>query len=192
MSSPPTAPVRLIDEADGPGRTTATLVASLAARLGVLHLISGADAIGSLTAGFAKLGREVSQTSRGARLREAIEAGRPGTNGDALWKALAIEKWISSMPPSPVLEQMHNDIALLLSPDLEEILQLLPIPGQSTGVEHAPQIEPATFVDCLLGLWAFSSELVLAVELLAAPTFVHDDISARESGESESNNSVLR
>jgi hypothetical protein len=192
MSTAPTTPFLLIDDADGPGRTTATLVASLAARLGVLHLISGADAIGSLTAGFAKLGRQVSQTARGARLREAIEAGRPGTNGEALWKALSIDKWISSMAPSPVLEQMRNDVALLLSPDLEEILQLLPIPSQSVGLKHAPPIEPATFVDCLLGLWAFSSELVLAVELLAAPTFVRDDITAGESLEPPSSNSILR
>jgi len=192
MSSAQTGPFLLIDDADGPGRTTATLVASLAARLGVLHLISGADAIGSLTAGFAKLGRQVSQTAAGARLREAIESGRPGTNGEALWKALLIDKWISSMPPSPVLEQMRNDVALLLSPDLEEILQLLPIPGQSVGAKHAPPIEPATFVDCVLGLWAFSSELVLAVERLAAPTFVRDDITPGESSEPQSNGPILR
>ena len=192
MSAAQTAPFRLIDDADGPGRTTATLVASLAARLGVLHLISGADAIGSLTAGFAELGRQVSQTAKGARLREAIEAGRPGTNGEALWKALLIEKWISSMPPSPVLQQMRNDIALLLAPDIEEILQLLPIPSQSVGVKNAPPIEPATFVDFVLGLWAFSSELVIAVEKLAAPTFARDDLTTAESSDSPSNSSILR
>ena len=50
------ARVRLVDVPDGPGRTTATLLASLAARLGVLHLISGSDAVGSLAAGIARSG----------------------------------------------------------------------------------------------------------------------------------------
>ena len=40
--------VVLIDEADGPGRTTATLVASLAARRASLHPNSGGDAGGGL------------------------------------------------------------------------------------------------------------------------------------------------
>jgi len=161
--------VRLIDDADGPGRTTATLVASLAARLGVLHLISGADAIGSLTAGFAALGREVSRTAYGAQLRKAIESGRPGTNGYALWKALGIGSWASTMVPSPVLDQLRNDVALLLTDDLEETLGLLPIPSHSAGIQKLQDMEPATFVDCVLGLWAFSSELVRSVEALAAP-----------------------
>lgn len=170
MTPKTSARVRLIDAADEPGRTTATLVASLAARLGVLHLMSGADAVGAMTAGFAALGREVSRTAEGARLREAIEAGRPGMNGSALWKGLHIEKWISSMPPSPVLDQLRNDLALLLVDDLEDTLQLMPIPGQSVGAEGAKEPEAATFADCLLGLWAFSTELIRCVEALAAPT----------------------
>jgi len=96
------------------------------------------------------------------------------------------------MPPSPVLQQMRNDIALLLAPDIEEILQLLPIPSQSVGVKNAPPIEPATFVDFVLGLWAFSSELVIAVEKLAAPTFARDDLTAAASSDSPSNSSILR
>jgi hypothetical protein len=162
--------VRLIDCADDPGRTTATLVASLAARLGVLHLMSGADAVGAMTAGFAALGREVGRTAEGARLREAIEAGRPGANGNMLWKALLLEEWISSMPPSPVLDQLRNDLALLLADDLEETLRLMPIPGQSVGAKGVQQPEASTFADCLLGLWAFSKELLRSVEALAAPT----------------------
>ena len=42
--------VLLVDSAEGPGRTTATLVASLAARLSLLHVISGADAAASVIA----------------------------------------------------------------------------------------------------------------------------------------------
>jgi hypothetical protein len=41
-----------------------------------LHFVSGADAIGSLTAGFAALGRELSSTAQGAQMRETIEASR--------------------------------------------------------------------------------------------------------------------
>ncbi len=167
--------VRLIDSAEGQGRTTATLVASLAARLSVLHLVSGADAIGSLTAGFAALGREVSRTAKGARLRKAIEAGRPGGNGNALWTKLLIGEWASGKPPSSVLDQLRNDFALLLAEDLAATLELMPIPGQMAGAGGTEPEQEVTFVDTLLGLWAFSSELVQAVELLAAPTLSASD-----------------
>jgi hypothetical protein len=185
--------VRLIDSANGPGRTTATLVASLAARLGVLHLVSGADAVGSLTAGFAALGREVSRTAKGAQLRKAIESGRPGTNGYALWKTLGIGNWVSTIPPSPVLDQLRNDIALLLADDLEETLELLPIPSQSVGTQTFQDMEAATFVDCLLGLWAFSSELVRSVEALAAPLLSRfDEMTATRNPGPEPEGSLLR
>jgi hypothetical protein len=61
------ATAALIDLEDTAGRTTATL----ATRLGALYFISGADAIASLTSGFAALGCEVSKITEGARLREA-------------------------------------------------------------------------------------------------------------------------
>lgn len=170
MTPPQSGRIRLVDGVDGPGRTTATLVASLAARLAVLHMVSGAEAIGSLTAGFCALGREVSRTAEGARLRRAIEAGRPGLNGNALWSTLRIGEWASEMPASPVLDQLRNDVALLLAPDLEATLELLPIPSQITGAAGSLDEEPSTFIDCLLGLWAFSRELIRAVEALAAPT----------------------
>lgn len=193
MTAARSNPVRLIDDAEGPPRTTATLVASLTARLGVLHLISGADAVGSLTAGFAALGREVSRTAAGLQLRRAIESGRPGMNGNALWKILRIEQWASAMPPSSVLEQLRNDVALLLADDLEDTLQLLPIPGQSVGVQNAPELETATFVDCLLGLWAFSGELVRCVEALATPTFARSpNLVFPKNDEQDPESSLLR
>ena len=40
------ARARLIDDAEETGRSTATLLASLAARLGTLHVVSGAMAVG--------------------------------------------------------------------------------------------------------------------------------------------------
>jgi hypothetical protein len=160
--------LRLIDTPEGPGRTTATLLASLAARLGVLTLVSGADAIGSLAAGIATLGREISKTEQGARLRAAIEKGRPGTNGDMLWSTLRTRDWVSSSVPSPVLDHLRNDIALLLADDLEETLEMMPIPSQnSAGKGNEPA--PAAFVDFLVGMWAFSTEVVRSVEALAKP-----------------------
>jgi hypothetical protein len=166
-----TAPVRvrLVDAPGEAGRTTATLLASLAARLGALHLISGADAVGSVAAGYCALGRLVSRTAEGARLRRALEEGRAGANGDTLWSALGIERWISSLPPTPVLDQLRNDVALVLADDLAETLELMPIPGEAAG-ERAEPAAPSEFVDLVLGLWAFSRELVVAVEALAAPT----------------------
>jgi len=170
MSSAAVTPrVRLADAPDE-GRTTATLVASLAARLATLHVISGSTAIASLVQGFAALGREVSRSAEGARLRQALERGRAGMNGDALWTALRLGDWTAGVPPSPVLDQLRNDLALLLAGDLEDTLALLPIPGQPAGAGGAADDGAATFLDCTLGLWAFSRELVHAVEALAAPT----------------------
>ncbi len=163
-------PARLVDDADGPGRTTATLVASLTARLATLYLISGADAIGSLTAGFVALGREVAKTADGARLRNAIEAGRAGANGRSLWKTLNLDEWASSHAPSPVLDQLRNDVALLLAGDLAETLELLPIPGELAGASGTQGDEAAMFADFVVGFWAFSREVVWAVETIAAPT----------------------
>lgn len=168
--TPPTDRVRLVDAPQEAGRSTATLLASLTARLATLHMISGADAVGSLTAGMSRLGREVAATAAGAQLRQALESGRAGTNGPALWSALRIDEWASSLPPSPVLDQLRNDLALLLADDLQPTLELLPIPAEPSEGPDAVEPAPSTFVDFTLGLWAFSLEVVRAVESMAAPT----------------------
>ncbi len=162
--------VRLVDGAAGPGRTTATLVASLAARLGTLHVVSGAQAVGSLVAGFAALGRAVAGTVAGARLKQAIEAGRAGTNGEALWSALGIDEWSAGLPPSPVLDHLRNDLALLLADDLEDTIDLLPIPGELAGTDAPDDGAGPTFADCVLGLWAFARELDGAVAAVVRET----------------------
>lgn len=167
--SPQPVRVRLVDAPEEAGRTTATLVASLAARLGTLFVVSGADAVGSLVAGFCALGREVSQTAEGARLRAALERGRVGANGAAVWQTLKIGNWVSTVPPSPVLDQLRNDVAVLLADDLIETLELLPIPGEPAGL-GAPGLGEWEFPDLVVGLWAFSRELVDAVDALAEPT----------------------
>ncbi len=166
MSTPVSGRVKLVDAAGGPGRTTATLVASLAARLGTLYFVSGAAAVGSLVAGFAALGREMRQTVEGARLHHALESARAGSNGEALWAALKVGDWASGVPPSPILDHLRNDLALLLADDLEDTLALLPIPGEATGARADDDELPATFADCVLGLWAFAREIGHAVDAL--------------------------
>ena len=184
--------VRLVDAPGEPGRTTATLLASLGARLGALFVVSGADAVGSLAAGFALLGRRVGETAEGARLRRAIERGRAGANGDELWDALKIGAWLSSLPPSPVLDQLRNDVALVLADDLAETIELMPIPPQPAG-ERAEPPHAVDFVDLVLGLWAFSRELVTAVEELAAPTLQpQDELSVAEPAADETAGELLR
>ena len=172
MTATPQDPerVRLADAPDESGRTTATLVASLAARLATLYAVSGAAAVGSLVAGFAALGREVSRTADGARLRRALERGRIGANGDALWDTLRIRQWASLVPSAPVLDHLRNDLALLLAPNLHETLALLPIPGEPAGASAAAEEPPTEFLDCIVGMWAYSREMVAAVEALAEPT----------------------
>lgn len=161
-----TARIRLVDEPDRSGRTTATLLASLGARLAVLHGVSGADAIGAMVAGFAAIGRETARTAEGARLRAALIGGDAGANAERLWSALLIDRWTSAFPPSPVLDHLRNDFALLLADDIEEILDLPPVPPEPAGTGHVPA-EPTTAADVMLGLWAFAREIVAGVESLA-------------------------
>jgi hypothetical protein len=164
------ARVKLVDDAAESGRSTATLLASLAGRLGALHLISGATAIGSLAAGFSALGREVSATTEGARVRRALESGRAGPNGEVIWDVLRIGDWASSHPPAPVLDQFRNDLALLLAEDVDATLELLPIPPEMAGSAGAQDVPPAEFLDFAVGYWAFSVEVVRAFEALTGPT----------------------
>jgi hypothetical protein len=167
MADIPHSRVRLVDRPDEAGRSTATLLASLSSRLAALTLISGADAVGSLTAGLCVLGREASRTSDGARIHQAVLASRAFANGDAIWKALGIDRLVTA-PPSPVLDQLRNDLALLLADDLDVTLPLLPIPGETAPVE--PVAQPLTVADYLVGLWAFAREVVWTVERVADAT----------------------
>jgi hypothetical protein len=73
------------------------------------------------------------------------------------------------VPAAPLTDQLRNDLALLLAPNLPETLQLLPIPGEPAAGTAASDEPVAEFMDCLLGMWAFSRELVRATEALAGP-----------------------
>jgi hypothetical protein len=166
--------------ADIPGesRTTTTLLASLAARLGTLHFLSGATAIGSLIAGIAVLGAHVSRTAQGGRLRRALEASPLFANGERLWKELRIDDWMTTVPATPVLDQMRNDFALLLASDVAETLELMPVPSPMTGNAATEERAPLEVLDYVLGLWAFSRELGELIETVAAPTMPSESVVA--------------
>lgn len=161
-----TAELTASDDPEGHARTTRSLVASFAARLGALGYVSGGEAIGSQLAGIGALGKRVSETEQGSRLRTALARGLAGNNGQALWQALKVDTWLSGMPPSPVLDELRNDLAVLLAEDLDEVLET---PPGSTAVPTAtlPPAEPVAFLDVMVGLWAWGRELSSAVEVAA-------------------------
>jgi hypothetical protein len=161
--------LELRDSDDQAGvRTTARLIASLAARLSGLFFVSGAEAVGAQVAGFAVAGREVAATAEGARLRERLDRSRPGVNSEMIWEGLRLTEWLSQLSPNPILDDLADDLALLLAPDLADALRAmnsLPDPEPRTP---AAQPEPVEVLDCLLGVWAIGRQIVAAIELLAA------------------------
>lgn len=166
---PPARPrITLVDAPEEAGRTSASLVSSLAGRLLALHYTSGVSVVGSLVAGIAAVGREVGRTADGARMKKALERGGAARNSEALWRSLRIAEWTAGLPPSPVLDHVRNDLALLLDDDLEATLEDFPIAPPEYGSQQPASAEQVTSIDCLLGLWAYSREVVRSVESLAA------------------------
>lgn len=161
------ARLRLQDAADGPPRTTDTMVASLAERLATLRVVTGADAFGSLAAGYAAVGRQAASSSDGARLHDALTHGPAAARGQAIWSALGIDT-LADTTPSPVLEHLRNDMALLLAGDVEDALTRARDDVGQRGMPTGDTDEPATFVDYLVGMWAFARELTAWVEAVAA------------------------
>lgn len=162
-----TARVSLQDPEGAPARSTDALVISLAERLAALRVISGAEAFGSLTAGYAAAGRQAAASSDGGRLRAALSRGPVAARGQAIWNALGIDK-LADTPPTPVLEQLRNDLALLLADDVEDALARASHRTGPRASVAAITDEPATFVDHLVGMWAFGRELVDWIEAVAA------------------------
>ena len=163
----PRVQVRLVDEPDRAGRTTAALVASLTGRLTALSLVSGADVVGALAAGIAALGRQSSDTVEVARLREGLVHGRPATNAALIWQQLGIDRWLATMPASAVLDQLRNDAALLLVDDLAETFELPPLVAEPTGADRPTTPERIDPVDLLVGMWVLASDTVDLVQALA-------------------------
>ena len=185
--------IRLLDSADETGRTTASLVGSLASRLLTLHYTSGMSVVGSLVAGLAGLGREVSSTADGARMRQALEEGLASENGDALWRTLRIGEWASGLPPSPVLDHVRNDLALLLADDLIPTLEQPLAPPERRADSRMAPLEEVTCIDCILGLWAYSMEIVRAVEAVAEPKLPEPGtVVRRDATGGEPEGSLLR
>ena len=96
-------------------------------------------------------------------MRQALETGRAGPNGEVIWDALRIGDWASSHPPAPVLDQLRNDVALLLAEDVDETIELLPIPPEMAGAAGTQDVPRAEFLDFAVGYWAFSVEVVRRV-----------------------------
>ena len=169
--------VRLVDEPDRAGRTTAALVASLSGRLAALSLVSGADVVGALAAGVAALGRQVADTAEARALREGLAHGRPATNAALLWQQLGIDRWLATMPASRVLDQLRNDVALLLVDDLPETFDLPPLVAEPTGADRPATPERIDPLDLIVGMWALAQDTVDLIQALAdtaglAPTAV--------------------
>ncbi len=161
----------LIDEYGGEepfARTTSALLGSLVSRIAALMYVSGFEAIGSQIAGFAALGREARQTSDGARMANALESSSLGANGEALWSGLKLTEWLSKSPPSPVLNDISNDLALLLSPDLYEALHDLATGELPIGRSPLATPHDVSFVDAVVGFWVLGRRLVDACDAIAA------------------------
>lgn len=187
---PGTAKIRLIDPPDEAGRTTSSLFSSLAARLIALHYTSGVSVVGSTLTGLAEVGVEVSKSAQGARMRRAIAASAACANGEIIWKVLRIGGWTNGMPASPVLDHVRNDLALLLSTDLNEVIANPPSPQETQLKRAAIPPRELTFLDTLLGLWAYSREIVLSVEALAAA--FPETTNETESGDGLSDEGIMR
>lgn len=164
-AAPPRA--LLVDPDGEADRTTASLVSSLAARLIILHYTSGVSVIGSMLAGLTLAGRDVARTAEGARLKHALEASPVVANGRTIWAALRIGDMAAGLPATPILDHVRNDLALLLAPDLAETLEQPPAPPALAARDSGAPAGDAEFIDCLLGIWAHSREIVRSVEGLA-------------------------
>lgn len=158
--------MRIIDDPAGPARTPATLVASLRDRLTRLATLSGRETVGSLLAGYAVAGQQAAQTAEGRRLAQGLRASSAGVNGQTIWSALRIDR-LAEATPSPVLDHLRNDLALLLADDLDNGLrdaQGLRAEPRRTAPE--PSV-PFDSVDYLVGMWLVSRELVAVIEAMA-------------------------
>jgi hypothetical protein len=147
------------------------LLASLIGRFTALHFVTGATSLGWSLSGLVVLGSQVSQTAAGARLRKALAVGKAAKNLTRLWTELHLGEWASLSQPAPVLDQMRNDVALLLSDDLEEAIARMPMPshpeaeGKDAEDEQPDPAEQA--LDFVVGLWSYCRETVEGIEAVA-------------------------
>jgi hypothetical protein len=181
-AEPPEIRVDLTDDFTGTPRTTMTLLASLAVRVRTLPLLDGAQAVGSLVAGVAAVGRRVASTAEGARIHQALAKNRVGFNGTALWAALGLDATTSALPPRPVYDDLRNDIALLLAPDLLEHVEQLDEAQVTHGIGSIEEPEDVDFLDFMVGLWFLACEVTAVIEGFAAPGDRDDPPTPPEPG----------
>jgi hypothetical protein len=167
--------VVLEDAPDGAPRTTETLLASLIVRVRTLGLLTGAQAVGSLVGGVAAVGHEVSRGAEGGRIRRVLEQTRAGVNAETLWSALELGHLASLVPPTPVLEDLRNDIALLLADDLVQAVAELDESSLESGIGLVREPQPFDVLDFLVGLWALGGFVADTIALLAAPSIPVED-----------------
>jgi hypothetical protein len=168
MTEPSRPRLDLVDDPGATQRTTATLLASLVARVRTLPLLDGAQAVGSMVAGIAAVGRRVATTAEGGRKRAALAANRVGVNGATLWSALGLDVTTSALPPRPVDDDLRNDLALLLAPDLVDQLERLDETLVAQGIGAIDDPADVDFLDFLVGLWYLAGEVVDVIEGIAA------------------------
>ncbi|MEV0290712.1 hypothetical protein AB0H36_41840 [Kribbella sp. NPDC050820] len=142
------------------GRGTTTLLVGVLTRAATLSAITGAQAVASMIAGLAALGRSVAETVEGRHMRDALDRGRLSENLDLLFGRLGLGALASASPPTPMLEDFFNDVALVLAPDISESVDAaLASVFEGSGIGILRSAEPVDPVDFLVGLWAFASEV---------------------------------
>jgi hypothetical protein len=157
-----------VDDPNENGRRTTTLLVGLLARASTLGVISGAQTVASMVAGLAALGRVASTTIEGQRMREALAAGRVGENLDLLFSRLGLGALASVSPPTPMLEDFYNDIALVMAPDVADVIDAAltgALVGSGLGVLRVA--EPVDPIDFAIGFWTFSREVERTFDALA-------------------------
>lgn len=177
-----------VDDPAELGRRTSTQMVSVLTRASTLGVISGAQALASMIAGLAALGREASTTIVGERRRAALEHGRVRDNLELLFSRFGLGALASISPPTPILEDFFNDLALLLAPDTNQVVDaaaLGALEGLGVGLLLPPaSAAPFEPLDFLLGLWTYSAEVAAAFDALSddVPT---DDVGVTVAADDE-------
>jgi hypothetical protein len=156
-----------VDDSTDVSRRTTTLLVSLLTRAATLSAVTGAQAFLSMIAGLASLGRATSETVDGHRLRERLAQGRVRENLELLFAKFGLGAMVAGSPPTPLLEDFLNDLALLLAPDVGDVVDAALVGaagGAGVGLLVAGQ--PVDPVDVVVGLWAFSREVAASIEAL--------------------------
>ncbi len=161
-----------VDDPADISRRTTTLLVSLLTRAATLSAVTGTQAFLSMIAGLAALGRASSETVDGYRLRERLAEGRVRENLELLFAKFGLGAMVAGSPPTPVLEDFFNDLALLLAPDVGDVVDSALVGAAGgAGVGLLESGQPVDPIDVVVGLWAFSREVAASIEALQG---IHD------------------